>query len=146
MNKAVYYKYLFLIAGLLNIIFVVIFALLTLTVSSFLPFFGLSTLYAEAGFWMYGFLLLSGIIGFNYFLVGLDFTKNHLVISSGMISKTTSFFLILAFFLYGTIDWPLLVLGAIQLIFVGLFIEFFVNYKKLIASDIGGAYSYRKNS
>ncbi|MHA1463245.1 MAG: hypothetical protein ACTSQ0_09280 [Candidatus Heimdallarchaeota archaeon] len=146
MNKAVYYKYLFLIAGLLNIIFVVIFALLTLTVSSFLPFFGLSTLYAEVGFWMYGFLLLSGIIGFNYFLVGLDFTKNHLVISSGMISKTTSFFLILAFFLYGTFDWPLLVLGAIQLIFVGLFIEFFVNYKKLLASDIGGAYNYRKNS
>jgi len=145
MNKAVYYKYLFIVAGFWNIGAVLVFGILAPLVSGFLPFFGLSTINNETYFWMYGFLMLGGIVGFKYFLVSLDITKNHLVISSGMIAKIAMFILTLVFFLMGTIGWPLLVMGIIHLILAGLFIEFYVNYKRLLSVDIEGAYSYRKN-
>ncbi len=145
MNKAIYYKYLFIIAGFWNIGTALIFGIFAPLLSSFLPFFGLSTFNNEIYFWMYGFLILAAISGFKYFLVGLDITKNHLVVSSGLIAKFGIFILTLVFFILGTITWPLFVMGIINLIFTGLFIEFYVNYKKLLASDIGGAYSYRKN-
>ncbi|MHA1555422.1 MAG: hypothetical protein ACTSPM_00670 [Candidatus Heimdallarchaeota archaeon] len=146
MNKAIYYKYLFIVAGFWNIGAALVFGIFAPLISGFLPFFGMSTLTNEIYFWMYGFLILAGLSGFRYFLVGLDITKNHLVVSSGLIAKFIIFTLTLVFFIMGTIAWPLLVMGIINLIFCGLFIEFYVNYKKLLASDIGGAYSYRKNS
>lgn len=146
MNKAIYYKYLFIITGFWNIGAALVFGIFAPLISGFLPFFGLSTVNAEIYLWMYSFLILVGISGFKYFLVGLDITKNHLVVSSGLIAKFTIFILLLVFFIIGTIAWPLFIMGLINLVFTGLFIEFYVNYKKLLASDIGEAYSYRKNS
>ena len=122
MNKAVYYKYMFIIAGLWNILTALIFAILAPLIPSFLPFFGVEqdpVIYL----WMYCFLLMVGISGFKYILVGLDITKNHLVISASMISKTSFFIILLVFFILGNIVWPLFAVGAIDLIVVALFID-----------------------
>ena len=144
MKKAVYYKYMFIIVGLWNLLTAVIFGLLSPLVDGFLPFFGLEqdpVIY----FWLYSFLLMVGISGFKYILVGLDITKNHLVISASMISKTSFFIIILVFFVLQRIGWPLFIVGVIDLVAVALFIEFFINYKKLEARDIVEAYSYKNN-
>ena len=144
MNKAVYYKYMFIIAGLWNILTALIFGILAPLVSGFLPFFGVDQdpiIYV----WMYSFLLMVGISGFKYILVGMDITKNHLVISASMISKTSFFIILLVFFILGDISWTLFIVGAIDLIIVALFIEFYVNYKRLESSQIVEAYSYRNN-
>ncbi|HUU77413.1 MAG TPA: hypothetical protein VMX55_03655 [candidate division Zixibacteria bacterium] len=144
MNKAIYYKFLFIIAGVWNIGAAVVFSILSPTVESFLPFFGLEQ-DPIVYIWLYSFLLLVAISGFRYFLVGLDITKNHLVVSSGIISKFSLFILFLVFFIIGEISWPLLVVDAVDLVFASLFIEFFVNFKKLDNSSIVSAYSYKHN-
>lgn len=144
MNKAIYYKFLFIIAGVWSIVIAAVFGILSPAVESFLPFFGLEQdpiIYL----WLYGFLLLVSISGFRYFLVGLDITKNHLVVSSGIISKFSLFIVFMVFFIIGEISWPLLVVGAVDLVIAALFIEFFVNFKKLDNSSIVSAYSYKHN-
>ena len=146
MNKAIYYKYLFIVAGFWNISTVLVFGIFAPLISGFLPFFGLFQHTREIYFWLYAFLILAGMSGIKYFLVGLDITKNHLVVSTGLMAKFGFFILTLGSFILGIIAWPLFLMGVINLIFCGLFIEFYVNYKKLLPSDIGNAYSYRKNS
>ncbi|HUT82254.1 MAG TPA: hypothetical protein VMZ29_13715 [Candidatus Bathyarchaeia archaeon] len=140
MNKAIYYKTMFILAGIWNLLAAVIFSILAPTVSGFLEFFGLSTDPAIY-LWMYSFLLLVAIFGFMYFLVGLDITKNHLVVSTGMISKMSYFIILLIFYILGDCGLYLLLVGIVDLVFVGLFIEFFINFKKLESAQIAVAYA-----
>ena len=78
-----------------------------------------------------------------YFLVGLDITKNHLVVSAGIISKITLFVIYLVFYILGWCGIAMLVVGSIDLVFAFLFIEFYVNYKKLDRTQIVLAYPIR---
>ncbi|MBN1328453.1 MAG: hypothetical protein JXA54_03160 [Candidatus Heimdallarchaeota archaeon] len=146
MNKAIYYKIMFILAGVWNLSAAIIFGILAPTVSGFLVFFGLSddpAIYL----WMYSFILMVAIFGFMYFLVGLDITKNHLVISTGMISKMSYFIILLIFFILGDCGLYLLLIAIVDLVFVGLFIEFFINFKKLESAQIAIAYApYRPKS
>jgi hypothetical protein len=149
MNKAKYYKYMFIVNGLGYILSAVIFAILAPTVEGFLQLWGfekdaLGTYSNGALFWLYSYLILIAMYGFMYVLVGLDITKNHLIISSGMIMKVAYFIIWLVFYLVGICKWEFLVVGGIDLIFMALFIEFFVNYGKLDPVDIMGAYPYKK--
>lgn len=144
MNKAIYYKYMFIIAGLWEILLVFVFGIFSPIVDSFLPFFGLvkdPIIY----FWLYSFLLLLAINGFEYILVGMDITKNHLVVSTSMISKSAFFIILVIFFILDKIQWPMFIFGVIELVIVALFIEFYVNYKNLETSQIVEAYSYKNN-
>ena len=80
MNKAVYYKFMFIITGIWNMGTALLFAILAPLVPGFLDFF----LYEHGTgtfIWMYSFLMLVAVFGFKYILVGLDITKNHLTIS-----------------------------------------------------------------
>ncbi|MHA1211574.1 MAG: hypothetical protein ACTSSH_03845 [Candidatus Heimdallarchaeota archaeon] len=142
MNKAVYYKTLFILSGTWNIVAGIIFGLLYLFLPD-LSFFGFPY-DTNAVVWVCCYLMLVEVFGFMYVLVGLDIRKNHLVISSGMLTKFFYFCVMMIFFLIGHIAWPLFVLGIVDLIFVGLFIEFFVNYKKLDTSQIAAAYNLLK--
>ena len=144
MNKAVYYKFLFFFAGIWNIMASVVFAIFAPIFPQFLAFFGFTTVVNETLFWMYGFLIFTLVEGFGYFLVGLDFTKNHLVISTGMITKFGIAIIAIVFFIIGPVKWPVLVMGIVDIIFSALFIEFYVNYKRLLDSDIQGAYRYQE--
>ena len=144
MNKAVYYKFMFFFVGTWSICAALVFGILSPLVPSFLPFFGLnqdSAIY----FWLYCFLMLILVSGFRFILVGLDIRKNHLVVSSSIISQLALFIIILVFFILGHVNWILILVGAVNLIFAALFIEFFVNYKKLDDNSIASAYSYKTN-
>ena len=146
MNKAIYCKFLFFFAGAWNILACITFAIFAPIFPLFFEFFGFVTATNEVFFWMYGFLIFGFVEGFGYFLVGLDITKNHLVISAGMFLKFFKAVLAVVFFILGTVKWPILVMGLMDLVLCALFIEFYVNFKKLQNIDIQGAYSYRENT
>lgn len=144
MNKAFYYKYMFIVAGIGYIFAAVIFGVLAPTVANFMPFFGLE-INIHIWVWLYSYLLAIASLGFMYFLVGLDITRNHLVISAGMIFKFCQFIIWLIVYILGYCNLPLLIVGIVDLVFVALFIEFFINYKKLDPTDIVLAYPIRKD-
>ena len=144
MNKAVYYKFMFFFAGAWSIGAALVFGILSPLVPSFLPLFGLDQDPAIY-FWLYCFLMLVLVSGFRHVLVGLDIRKNHLVVSSSIISQLSLFIIIMVFFILGRVGWPLILVGAVDLVIVALFIEFFVNYKKLDDTSIASAYSYKTN-
>jgi len=143
MNKALYYKYMFMVVGIGYILAAVIFGVVAPLIDNFMHFFGLQQ-NVQIWVWLYSYLLIITSFGFMYFLVGLDITKNHLVISAGMIFKVSQFILWLAIYLMGLCNLPLLIVGAVDLVFAILFIEFFVNYKKLDPTQIVLAYPIRK--
>ena len=145
MNKALYYKYMFMVAGIGYILAALIFAIIAPTIDNFLHFFGLDQ-NAQIWVWLYSYLLAIMSLGFMYFLVGLDITKNHLVISAGMIFKVSQFIIWLVIYLMDLSNLPLLIVAAVDLVFAVLFIEFFVNFKKLDPTDIVLAYPIRKDS
>jgi len=144
MNKAYYYKYMFMVAGVGYILAAVIFGVLAPRVPTFMPFFGLNQ-DIQIWVWLYSYLLIITSFGFMYFLVGLDITKNHLVISAGMIFKISQFILWLVIYLLDYCSLPLLLVGVVDLVFAALFIEFFVNYKNLDPTQIVLAYPIRKD-
>jgi hypothetical protein len=136
----------FITSGIYSIVAATLFGVLA-NFNFFMDLFGLvapaTTDLNGAIIWMYCFLLLIGIFGFMFILVGIDITKNHLVVSAGMIAKVLFFIILLVFFIIGTCDWPVLIIGGLDLIWTALFIEFYVNYKKLDHEDIVGAYPYK---
>lgn len=144
MNKALYYKYMFMVVGIGYILAAVIFGVLAPMVPTFMPFFGLNQ-DIQIWVWLYSYLLIITSFGFMYFLVGLDITKNHLVISAGMIFKISQFILWLVIYLLDYCSLPLLLVGVVDLVFAALFIEFFVNYKNLDPTQIVLAYPIRKD-
>ena len=141
MNKAIYYKYLFIFTGSCNIILVLIFAILA-PFENFLNFFGLQK--PDTYLWIYSFLLLAGVFGFMYILVGLDITKSHIAVSTGIISQVLYFIILLVFFILGDCNWILFLVGLIELVFAGLFIEFYINFKKLKNESIELAYQFKE--
>ncbi|MBY8993449.1 MAG: hypothetical protein KGD59_02790 [Candidatus Heimdallarchaeota archaeon] len=148
MNKALYYKYMFMVAGIGYIVAAIIFAIMAPVVpdSKYLLFFlGLSAS-PSIWIWLYSYLLAIMSLGFMYFLVSLDITKNHLVISAGMIFKISQFIVWLIIYVMGLSNLPLLIVAIVDLVFAVLFIEFFVNFKKLDPTDIVLAYPIRKES
>ncbi|MHA1441696.1 MAG: hypothetical protein ACTSPK_07545, partial [Candidatus Heimdallarchaeota archaeon] len=90
--------------------------------------------------WLGSFAILVCIFGFMYILVGMDIRRNHLVISGGLIWKFAYFILVLIAFIIDKAGWPILTVSIANLVFAALFIEFFVNYKKLDNSQIVEAY------
>ena len=145
MNKALYYKYMFMVVGIGYILAAVVFGVIAPLVDNFMHFFGLAQ-NVEIWLWLYSYLLAIMSLGFMYFLVSLDITKNHLVISAGMIFKISQFLLWLIVFLMGYCNYTMLIVGAVDLIFAALFIEFFINFRKLDPTDIVLAYPIRKES
>jgi len=129
----------FIIAGCLNALGALLLGIFAVTLQDFFSYFGMQK--PNGYLWYLGCLLFAAIMGFQYFLVGLDISKNHLVVSSGIISKFASFFAALLFFILGSCNWVLLLITAPNLIFASLFIEFFVNFKRLNTQEILAAYS-----
>jgi hypothetical protein len=154
MNKAVYYKVMFIASGIYGIVAAAFFGLLAPFVAPVFNFFGLQKptltpdiepLATGTYIWMYLALFLLGIYGFMYILVGIDITKNHLVISTGIIAKLSSSLVLTVSYILGECTWPVFILIGIDLIWAALFIEFYVNYKKLDRDDISVAYPYKVN-
>jgi hypothetical protein len=138
LNKAIYYKVLFIFAGVWNIVLAFVFSLLYYLLDD-LSFFGLIKS-GQAYLWLGSFAILVCIFGLMYILVGMDIRRNHLVISGGLIWKIAYFILVLIAFIIDKAGWPIFAISIANLVFAALFIEFYVNYKKLDNSQIVEAY------
>lgn len=134
-----------MVVGIGYIFAAVVFGVIAPLVDNFMHFFGLEQ-NVQIWLWLYSYLLVIMSLGFMYFLVGLDITKNHLVISAGMLFKVSQFIIWLVIYLMDLSNLPLLIVAAVDLVFAVLFIEFFVNFKKLDPTDIVLAYPIRKDS
>jgi hypothetical protein len=123
MNRAAYYKGLFIISALVwNFLFSVPFLLLSFFDGVFT---GAALMYYQL------FLLFVIVFGIGYIIVGLNLDKNHGIVLLCIIAKIFAFIFFVAYYLSGDIPFIQAMIGTGDLIFAILFIEFLINYKKL---------------
>jgi len=130
MDKEKYYKYMFIIGAFFNWINSLTFFILSLvgypSIFDFLSCSAPPTL-----FFLHSLLGLIATFGIGYFIVGLNIHKNHAAVTLGIISKLWFFTMCLIYTSIGQINILIAILGLGDFIFAILFIEFFVNYRKL---------------
>ena len=128
MNKEKYYKILFLVAALYNIINSVIFILVSLVATDLFPLFGVEI--PPSMIWLQLSLILIALFGLGYILVSRDISKNHGLVLIGGLAKLSFFLLTVIYFFVGDVSILIVMLGGIDLIMVILFIEFLIYYSK----------------
>ena len=131
MEKALYYKWLFIIGAVFNWIMAAGFTLLSIIFySSIFSLFGTSP--PPTLFFLHALLALIAVYGIGYFIVGLDITKNRGIVWLGILSKMAFFFYCCIFYLLGDLKFIIVPLGFLDFIFACLFIEFLINFKNPI--------------
>jgi len=123
LDKKAYYKYLFIIAAIWNLMIGI-----PLLLGSF---FGTSGFQALSLMYYQGFLLAVLVFGIGYLMVGLDLENNHLVIILAVIAKALIFLIFLVYYISGDLPLYQMLVGVGDLIFSILFIEFLFNFKKI---------------
>lgn len=129
MDKRVYYKYLFIIGAIWNIVASSSFILSSIFMSSIFPTYGVAV--PISMIWLHSFLFLVINLGIGYLIVSFDISKNHGIVIIGIIAKLGYFLISLIYFIIGDIGLPALLSASVDVIFSALFIEFLYNYKKL---------------
>jgi tryptophan-rich sensory protein len=126
MTKPNYYKNLFLIGALWNLLIAVICSAGCIFLQTpFFKAFGIplpSTLFPYVA--LFSVVLALGI---GYYLVSMDISNNHGIITIGIIGKVLIFICCLSFFLLGDANSLLLVPGIGDLVFAILFLEFLIK-------------------
>ncbi|NVM04173.1 MAG: hypothetical protein HWN67_17710 [Candidatus Helarchaeota archaeon] len=126
MEKDNYYKYLFLIAALWNIILGTLFFLMSITdPSAVFP----TEIIIPSLFPIHGLISLVIAYGIGYFLVSRDIDQNHGIVIIGIIGKLLIFLCSVVYYGLGELQLLNLLIGIGDLIFACLFIEFLI-YKK----------------
>ncbi len=126
MNKKLYYKYLFIVAALYNIVNSVIFIFISIFATELFPLFGVAL--PPSMIWLQLSLILILIFGIGYFIVSRDLEKNHGLVLIGAFAKLMFFILTLMYFILGDVNILIVLLGGIDLIMVCLFIEFLLKF------------------
>ena len=128
MEKEKYYKLMFLIGSLWNIMGGVLLFVLSFTIPSVFTIAATPTpptlLFYHA---MVGMIITYGI---GYFIVSRNITKNHGIIVIGSIAKLIFFLATVVFFFMGDVNFNIVTIGLGDLFFVILFVEFLINKKK----------------
>jgi hypothetical protein len=122
MNKEKYYKILFIIAALYNIVNAVAFIIVSIIATDLFPIFGVDI--PPSMIWLQLSLILIALFGLGYILVSRDISKNHGLVFIGGLAKLSFFILTLIYFFQGDVNILILLLGTVDLIMVILFIEF----------------------
>lgn len=122
MNKEKYYKILFLIAALYNILNSLIFILVSLFATGLFPLFGVEI--PPSMIWLQLSLILIALLGIGYIMVSRDISKNHGLVLVGGLAKLSFFLMSLIYFFIGDLNILIVLLGSVDLIMVILFIEF----------------------
>lgn len=125
MNKEKYYKILFLVAALYNIINSVTFILVSIVATDLFPFFGVEI--PPSMIWLQLSLILIALLGVGYILVSRDISKNHGLVFIGGLAKLSFFLMSLLYFFIGDLNILIVLLGSVDLIMVILFMEFLVK-------------------
>ena len=125
MNKEKYYKILFIVAALYNIINSVTFILISIVATDLFPLFGVDT--PPSMIWLQLSLILILLLGVGYIIVSLDISKNHGLVVIGGLTKLSFFLMSLVYFFIGDLNVLIVLLGSVDLIIVILFMEFLVK-------------------
>jgi hypothetical protein len=127
MDKKKYYRYLFLIAALYNIINSTIFIGISIFGVDLFPLFGVAV--PPSMIWLQLSLFLILIFGIGYIYVSRDLEKNRGLVITGGLSKLIFFIMTLIYFISGDVNILIVLLGGIDMIMAILFIEFLVKNK-----------------
>ena len=128
MDKKKYYKYLFLVAALYNILNSVIFIGISIFGVGLFPLFGVAV--PPSMIWLQLSLFLILIFGIGYIFVSRDLDKNRGLVITGALAKLTFFIIALSYFILGDVNILIILLGGIDMIMVILFIQFLVKHKE----------------
>lgn len=129
MDEKSYYKYLFIIGAAWNILASLSFILTSIFNLSAFPAYGIAV--PISMIWLQSFLFLVANLGIGYFIVSMDISKNHGIVVKVFIAKIGYFFISLIYFIIGDIGLMTLLFAGVDIVFLILFIEFLLNYKKL---------------
>ena len=129
MDKKVYYRYLFIIGAIWNILASLSFILSSIFMLSIFPTYGVAV--PISMIWLQSFLFLVINLGIGYLIVSFDINKNHGIVVIGIIAKLGYFLISLIYFVIGDIGMSALLSASVDIIFSVLFLEFLINYKKL---------------
>lgn len=124
-GREVYYRHLFFVGALWNwgasVVFILFYKKIFTLLGMEIP------LYPSI---MHLFLVLVVTFGIGYYWVSRDIQKNHDIVRMGIIGKTLVFLLFLFHSLFGNLHPLFITVGAGDLIFAVLFIEFLISSKK----------------
>jgi len=134
MKKAKYYKILFLVAGIWNLV-----AALTCWLGGIISpelFFGMFSMPIPSSLFpyhaMFWFIIVFGI---GYIIVSRNITKNHGIIIIGILGKILFFIDCIITLLLNEANFILVLSGIVDLIFAFLFLEFLLQTKKMSNKD-----------
>ena len=128
MDKEKYYKILFIVAALYNILNACIFILISIVATDLFPLFGVAI--PPSMVWLQLSLILIALLGLGYFLVSRDISKNHGLVFIGGLAKLFFFLMSLIYFFKGDLNILIVILGSIDLTMVILFSEFLLYQNK----------------
>ncbi|MFX1469846.1 MAG: hypothetical protein ACFFB8_14415 [Promethearchaeota archaeon] len=129
MERKKYYKYVFLIGAIWNLLVGLIFILTSPLVDSLVPMFGMEV--PPSLIFYHSFFGIVTVFGIGFYLVARDITKNHGIVVLGAITKIYVFILYLIYFVLGYSNFLPILFVIVDLIFACLFVEFLINFKKI---------------
>lgn len=129
MEKKNYYKYLFLIGAIWNLVLGLMFIALSPFADSLFPTFGMEV--PPSLIFCHGYFGIAFIFGIGYYLVARDINKNHGIVILGVLGKFYVVILFLIYFILGYTNFLPVALGIGDLIFACLFVEFLISFKKI---------------
>jgi hypothetical protein len=129
MEKRIYYKFLFLIGGIWNILASSSLIVMSIFLESIFPIFGITI--PPSKIWLHSTLFLVAVLGIGYFIVSRDTSKNHEIVILGTIAKIGFFLLCLIYFILGDIGVLTLMVAGVDIVFAALYIEFLIYSKNL---------------
>jgi hypothetical protein len=129
LDKKMYYRILFLISGVYNLIGLVLLGIIPIFVDGFLPFFGITN--PDSLLFVHIFVIIIASFSIGHFMLFKDISKNHALVLVGAVGRAATFFLVLIYLILGDCNWIFLLLLSFDIILATLYVEFLVNYKKL---------------
>ena len=129
MERKNYYKYLFLIGAIWNLVVGLVFIVLSPLVDSLIPMFGMEV--PPSLIFYHSFFGSVIVYGIGYYLVARDINKNHGIVVLGIIAKSYVFILFLIYFILGYSNFLPMLFAIVDLIFACLFVEFLISFKKI---------------
>ncbi len=128
MDKKSYYRGMLFVAALWNIGAGLPILIASMFTEALFPIFGMSV--PNNLMWLQFSLSIIIVWGIGYYLVSRNISRNHWILILGILVKAAYFFIGLIYLMSGEVNFLFLSTGIVDLIFVALFIEFLMNYKK----------------
>ncbi len=127
-NGGIFHRNMHFVAALWNIGAGLPILIASMFTEALFPIFGMSV--PNNLMWLQFSLSIIIVWGIGYYLVSRNISRNHWILILGILVKAAYFFIGLIYLMSGEVNFLFLSTGIVDLIFVALFIEFLMNYKK----------------